>query len=945
MPNPFGDPPMVAHNGGDDQRPGLSLVVVAHDMARELPRTLISLSPGYQQDIEGDQYEVIVVDNGSTPPLDLSSAAPVPPNLRVVRIEDASPSPAHAINVGLGLARGDVVGVMVDGARLLSPGVLNLALSAAKLYPRTVVATVGWALGADSSQPKALAAGFDQAHEDELLRHIDWPGDGYRLFEISAPVPTSARGGLAPISESNALFLRRELWAELHGADERFDAPGGGFLNLDLLRRAVELPGARLVMLLGEGTFHQLHGDLGRRRDRSPATTIRGWREQYETITGRPWKVPVPASPPTYLGTLPTEALSHLVRSSLEAVPGPGHPLGNGFDRELWIAGKPSVPADPRVRRLVRLAHAELRAGRFAATAAVARLARTLAPIDPEVMRLLRYTSNALRPTGLTPAESAAVHEALGRARSELGERKAAALEYEAALKLDPDRARAHWGSSQLRFPGEEYVAWLRRFHELLKPRTYLEIGVAEGKTLAMAKPPTVAIGIDPSARIAHPITAQTHMFAALSDDFFQAGHLARLLDAPVDLGFIDGAHHFDQVLRDFINLEKHCHPGSVILFHDTVPLDEVTQRRERETKFWSGDVWKAIVCIREYRPDLEVFTIGTPPTGLTVITRLDPASRVLEAAYKDAVERFAALPYDTVAAGMHEMLNVVPNDAQAVMGRIERARATSGPAAPTNGTGPSSAHGLPHALLPGPGGRTGRNAASPGRVLLHVGTHKTGTTAFQRYLVEWRADLLLEHGILVHRGCFMPSHFEVPALVIRDELLTPDRWLLRGRRFQMDTDSMRRAIRRTVEADADTVMFSAEGLSYLRTSEEVERLRRLLWPRQIVPIVALREKEHFLSALGDSLSRMGFSGPSAERASVAYTQSDSWLGDYDALIGALEELAGPGPVHVIDYDREMGSTGSIIPALAEKMGVPREALYPGWDRRDNVTPVVATAP
>ena len=39
-------------------RLALSVVVVAYDMARELPRTLRSLAPGYQRGIAADEYEV-----------------------------------------------------------------------------------------------------------------------------------------------------------------------------------------------------------------------------------------------------------------------------------------------------------------------------------------------------------------------------------------------------------------------------------------------------------------------------------------------------------------------------------------------------------------------------------------------------------------------------------------------------------------------------------------------------------------------------------------------------------------------------------------------------------------------------------------------------------------------------------------------------------------------
>ena len=129
-----------------------------------------------------------------------------------------------------------------------------------------MAASLGWYLGFDL-QRWAIAAGYDAAREDALLASIDWPKDGYRLFEIATLDDSSTDGWFAPISESNALFLHRSTWDALEGVDERFDAPGGGLLNLDTYRRALELPGSELVILLGEGTFHQVHGGMATNAD------------------------------------------------------------------------------------------------------------------------------------------------------------------------------------------------------------------------------------------------------------------------------------------------------------------------------------------------------------------------------------------------------------------------------------------------------------------------------------------------------------------------------------------------------------------------------------------------------------------------------------------------------------------------------------------------------
>ena len=51
--------------------PDLSVVVIGYRMERELPRTLRSLSPAMQRGIKAEQYEIILIDNGSPEPMPL----------------------------------------------------------------------------------------------------------------------------------------------------------------------------------------------------------------------------------------------------------------------------------------------------------------------------------------------------------------------------------------------------------------------------------------------------------------------------------------------------------------------------------------------------------------------------------------------------------------------------------------------------------------------------------------------------------------------------------------------------------------------------------------------------------------------------------------------------------------------------------------------------------
>jgi hypothetical protein len=648
----------------------LSVVVVVYNIPREVPRTLLSLSASYQRDIAPSDYEVIVVDNGSDPALDPEMVTSFGDNFRLIRIDPAPPSPAHAVNRGIAEARGDIVGVMIDGARIASPGLLHFALHGAHLYGKAIVATLGWYLGFDF-QRFAMRGGYDAAREDALLASISWPEDGYRLFEISTMDESSVEGWFCPIAESNALFLKRECWHALQGMDERFDAPGGGLVNLDTFERALALPDAQLVILLGEGTFHQLHGGIA--TNGSPEQQAENWQQwagQYTQIRQRAYQVP-PGKPPAYIGTLSRTALLHFTRAAIDPVRRRSEPpLGYAFRRDLWALTPPVWATDPVTAALIDLAHAEFRAGHYPAVVSIARLIRDRSSDESEPRRLLSLV--ACGPNHFYPV-GGDYFLALGDAYRISGNGELAESNYRKALTFDRNLVRAHVGLATLRFPGDFYYAWLDRFYIGLKPETVIEIGVFDGQSIARVRPPTLAIGVDPEPRLAYSLTAETHIFTETSDAFFaRGGPDALLAGRPLGVGFIDGLHLYEQALKDFINLERYCGPRSVILFHDTVPLDEATQSRARDTQFHTGDVWKVVPCLKHYRPDLDVFTIATPWTGLTVVVGLDPASRILEENFDEAVARFIDAPFADIQDRLDSVLNIVSNDWSVVATRLK---------------------------------------------------------------------------------------------------------------------------------------------------------------------------------------------------------------------------------------------------------------------------------
>ena len=153
------------------------------------------------------------------------------------------------------------------------------------------------------------------------------------------------------------------------------------------------------------------------------------------------------------------------------------------------------------------------------------------------------------------------------------------------------------------------------------------------------------------------------------SDDyFFQRNVREDLGGLPIDLAFIDGLHHFEFALRDFINIERHCTPDSTVLVHDWYPLNRHTAERAHLSEFFSGDVWRLALTLKKYRPELTIATVGAAPTGLGVVRGLDPASTVLEQRYDAIVAEFMALDYSVLDQDKAGLLNLFPNDVSKVL-------------------------------------------------------------------------------------------------------------------------------------------------------------------------------------------------------------------------------------------------------------------------------------
>lgn len=269
--------------------PKISIVVVIYKMSRQAENTLYSFSPEYQLGVDAADYEVIVMENESEDELGEERAEAFGPNFSYHRRPNTNSSPVPSLIEGVSLARGENLGIVIDGARMVTPRVLQYALAAFRINPHAMVNVPGYHLG--SGEQHANHA-HDAEVEQQLLDKVDWRTDGYRLFTISTFFHgRHQRGYLLPVMESNAMFCSRSDYELVGGADPRFDMVGGGMVNLDLYYEIGSREHVELFALPGEGTFHQFHGGVTTKPDDSRDDLLADFRAQYQRLRGHKFRM------------------------------------------------------------------------------------------------------------------------------------------------------------------------------------------------------------------------------------------------------------------------------------------------------------------------------------------------------------------------------------------------------------------------------------------------------------------------------------------------------------------------------------------------------------------------------------------------------------------------------------------------------------------------------
>ena len=225
--------------------------------------------------------------------------------------------------------------------------------------------------------------------------------------------------------------------------------------------------------------------------------------------------------------------------------------------------------------------------------------------------------------------------------------------------------------------------------------------------------------------------------------------------------------------------------------------------------------------------------------------------------------------------------------------------------------------------------------------LLLHIGTHKTGTTSFQQLMRRNEARLLKVGVFPVSEPKLSPEHTGNPFNLrgfahyfLRPELVTVPR--VKGFVRSL-SDPERRLyenamVERVNASDAQKVIISAEGLCFFRKQEEQAALARFLSriDRSSTAFVVFRDDEAWRKSWVRECQRY----PEVTAALAALPDhrriEGEWYFDKPAICAFWSEIV---PLVQIDYDQ----FEDICPELATRMGVSMNGLV-SVDRQ-NVTP------
>lgn len=214
-------------------------------------------------------------------------------------------------------------------------------------------------------------------------------------------------------------------------------------------------------------------------------------------------------------------------------------------------------------------------------------------------------------------------------------------------------------------------------------------------------------------------------------------------------------------------------------------------------------------------------------------------------------------------------------------------------------------------------------------RIILHIGTHKTGTSSFQRSLMA-NAETLIARGVRPMQEEVLHSAKRqhrtnvsgIAHLFIRPALRTVARinGSVEDLTPSQTAERRDRLAQRLKEITEPLVIVSSESFCFLRSAEEQAQLRRMLEQvgRWVETLVVFRDDASWRTSWQNQLQKR----PEVS-AQIALGQEDGLLEDWYFDKAAIRHFWSPFGLREIDY----GASENIVETLYQAMNVPCDGI------------------
>ncbi len=227
----------------------------------------------------------------------------------------------------------------------------------------------------------------------------------------------------------------------------------------------------------------------------------------------------------------------------------------------------------------------------------------------------------------------------------------------------------------------------------------------------------------------------------------------------------------------------------------------------------------------------------------------------------------------------------------------------------------------------------------------LHIGTHKTGSTSLQNYLID-HAKGLEGYGLAFYTGMVEPgNHLELHVAAMRLDRLSfsKEKYDITGSPdyIRAVTENVRRFQKNHHDKN---LIFSTEALNFLRHDDEIERLKNILNSQnyQVKIICVFRDPKFFIKSYRSQIEKAKNRQASDDPKSHLYVGDDSWMIDYNAVREIWSRHFGEKNFIEIDYDKRVAESNDILPAALVAVGLPEVLISDTHKYRSNTNDIKA---